>query len=36
VLANRVSCRPVSQAGLIDGGINCATESNGQIVDAET
>jgi hypothetical protein len=29
-------CLPVSQAGLIDGGINCATESDGQIVDAET
>lgn len=31
-----VFCLPVIQVWLIDGGINCATESNGQIVDADT
>jgi hypothetical protein len=31
-----IFCLPVIQVGLIDGGINCATEGDGQIVDTET
>jgi hypothetical protein len=31
-----VFCLPVIQVWLIDGGINCATESNEQIVDTDT